>query len=492
MGGIVEEVTLNWTDLTGKKTGATSLGSNKFYKAKIVDDGGSFTVHFNWGRVGQSGQNSSTTCSTLAAAQAAMNKKLNSKIKKGYTKVEMRDEDAEKAKAKAAGVDVGGKKKKKKAAKKTKSYNLDAGTKALLKIMYKSTGDAIVKGLSSSAGASSDAPLGNLADSQLDKGADLLDEAEGLLAKKRGKPKHDDWVDLTNEYLSNIPRDIDYARKGGRLDLDQILLNTQERIDEQRKFITLLRDAFLQKEVFEQAAAQDDPTDVWYEGLNCTISAITDKDEFKHVSAFFDRGQSPKNSNFYKKLKVARAWRFERNGEDKGFQAYLDKMQKKKNATGLIRGWHGTRTENLMGISKSGLLMPENLPKGVHVTGKAFGMGIYHAPCWEDAGQERKDDKGKKYTRYNGALKSMNYTSMRGAYYDSGASGKLAYMFLQEIALGTPEVHLTACWNKKRPDKGKDYIYAQAWGNPRLSHDEIVTFVEDAQRITHVLEIAKK
>ena len=65
-------------------------------------------------------------------------------------------------------------------------------------------------------------------------------------------------------------------------------------------------------------------------------------------------------------------------------------------------------------------------------------------------------------------------------------------MFLQDVALGVPEVHLTACWNKKRPDAKKDYIYAQAWGNPRLSHDEMVTFHQDAQRITHVLEISFK
>ena len=490
MSGIVEEVTLNWTDLTGKKTGATALGSNKFYKAQIADNGGSFTVTFNYGRVGQSGQTSVKTAPTLAKAQSIMNSKINAKIKKGYTKVEMRSEDDEKAKAKAKGVKVDAKKKKvKKKAK--KSYKLDAGTKKLLKIMYTATGDAIVKGLSSSAGASKDAPLGNLADSQLDKGADLLDEAEAMLKKK--STKKDKWVDLTNEYLSNIPRDIDHARKGGRLDLDQILLNVQERIDAQRQFIGLLRDAFLQKEIFAEAAAADDPHDVWFEGLNCAISSLKPSDdEYKHMCELFDVGQSPKNSNFYGKLKVSKAWKIERNGAKDGFDAYAKKIEAKKGATGRVHAWHGTRTENLMGISKSGLLMPENLPKGVHVTGKAFGMGIYHAPRWEDAGIEQKDDKGKKYTRYNGALKSMNYTSLRGAYYDSSTKGKLGYMFLHEVALGVPETHLTACWNQKRPKKGHDYIYARAWGNPRLSHDELVTFDENAQRITHVLEISHK
>jgi hypothetical protein len=77
-------------------------------------------------------------------------------------------------------------------------------------------------------------------------------------------------------------------------------------------------------------------------------------------------------------------------------------------------GWHGTKTENLMGICKTGLVTPANLPKGVHITGRTFGLGIYHTPCWPDSGESTLDEKGQKFTRYNGALKSMNYTSIRG------------------------------------------------------------------------------
>jgi hypothetical protein len=144
-----------------------------------------------------------------------------------------------------------------------------------------------------------------------------------------------------------------------------------------------------------------------------------------------------------------------------------------------------------MGISRSGLLMPENLPKGVHITGKAFGLGIYHAPRWPDSGKPRKEN-GEMYARYNGALKSMNYTSIAGAYWNSGAAGTNGFLFLEEIALGIGEVHLTACWDKARPADGFDYIYAKAFGNDQLSHDEIVTFHEDAQRMTHLLEITHR
>jgi len=485
--GILDEVTLNWADLTGAKTGATSFGSNKFYRATLTEPvPGSFLVTYVYGRVGTDGQVVTETYDTLEMARRKMQSKITSKLNKGYTRIEMRTEQDELAKAKAKGIEIAQAEKKKQAP--TRDFHPQVTS--LLRLMYNSTGKAIASGLSSSAGATQDAPLGNLHDSQLDRGADILEECQELLEKKR--PSRDRFIDLTNKYLSNIPRRIDHARKGTKLDLDLILLDSKERIDAERQFITLLRDAHLAKEVFAQAALADDPAEVWYEGLSCEISFVEyGTAEYQRLVELFDVGQSPKNVNFFEKLKVARAWRLERNGTKSGFDNYASQVTKKKGATGIVPGWHGTRTENLMGISRSGLLMPENLPKGVHITGKAFGLGIYHAPRWPDSGKPQKEN-GQEYARYNGALKSMNYTSIGGAHWNSAAASKTGFLFLEEIALGIPEVHLTACWDKQRPEKGCDYIYAKAFGNDQLAHDEVVTFHEDAQRMTHLLEITHR
>ncbi|HYP99442.1 MAG TPA: WGR domain-containing protein [Polyangiaceae bacterium] len=485
--GVIDEVTLNWADLTGAKTGATSFGSNKFYRATLTEAApGSFVVTYVYGRVGTDGQVVKETYGALDMARRKMQSKINSKLSKGYTRIEMRSEQDELAKAKAKGVEVAQPEKKKKAV--TREFHPHVSN--LLKLMYNSTGTAIASGLSSSAGATQDAPLGNLHDVQLDRGAEILEECEDLLAKAR--PARDRFIELTNKYLSNIPRRIDHARKGSKLDLDMILLNSKERVEAERQFITLLRDAHLAKEIFAQAALADDPVEVWYEGLSCSVSFVEPGTaEFKRLAELFDIGQSPKNANFFEKLKVARAWTLERNGTKSGFDAYAAKVTKQKGATGIVPGWHGTRTENLMGISRSGLLMPENLPKGVHITGKAFGLGIYHAPRWPDSGQPQKEN-GQVYARYNGALKSMNYTSIGGAYWNKAAASTTGFLFLEEIALGIPEVHLSACWDKHRPEKGCDYIYAKAFGNDQLAHDEIVTFDENAQRMTHLLEITHR
>lgn len=489
-GKLVEEVTLNWTDLTGKKTGATSLGSNKFYKAQIFDEGGSFRVVFTYGRVGQAGQVQEVVASTLPAAKVALDKKVKEKVAKGYTKLDMRSLDEEKAKtdAKVAPVDAAQPK-----AKAVRTREFHPEVEALLKLMYGATGQAVAAGLSSSAGATKESPLGNLSDRQLDKGADLLVQAEAMV-KGTVKATKNDYIELTNEYLSNIPRNIDSARKKGRLDLDAIVINSEERINEQRKFITLLRDAFLQRDVFSAAAEVDDPTEVWYDGLKCDVSYLDPKgDEYKHIQRLFDKGQSPKNSNFYNLLKVGRIWKVEQQGRKSHFDNYAATVAKKPGATGVIPGWHGTRTENLMGVCKTGLVLPKNLPKGVHVTGRTFGLGIYHTPCWPDSGENTAvDEKGKKYTRHNGALKSMNYSSLRGAYYHHNNTADRGYIILEELALGVPELALKVCWNKPEPDPGNDYIYARAHGHESLANDEVVTFDEHASRRTAILEIMYK
>jgi predicted DNA-binding WGR domain protein len=77
---VLEEVTLNWTDLTGAKTGATALGSNKFYRAQIFGD---FTVVFTYGRVGQSGHVQKVKGKDLADAHKQLKKNIDTKIAKG-------------------------------------------------------------------------------------------------------------------------------------------------------------------------------------------------------------------------------------------------------------------------------------------------------------------------------------------------------------------------------------------------------------------------
>ena len=65
-------------------------------------------------------------------------------------------------------------------------------------------------------------------------------------------------------------------------------------------------------------------------------------------------------------------------------------------------------------------------------------------------------------------------------------------MFLQDVALGRGEVHTRPCWDKHRPNNypQKDFIYANAGGCSTLSHDELVTFSQDAQIFRYLCEFS--
>jgi hypothetical protein len=511
---IVRQCTLQNTDLTGKVSGCTTLGSNKFWKGWVEDLGnGSANFCCQWGATGTPGKTTGSKHGiSLSAAIALYDKKRKSKLspKKGYTELEVRDDAEEAAKAKAAGVVIPTKAKAK--AKAVKARTFDPAVSTLLHTIYQSTANTVRRGLSAQAGSTDDNPIGNLSDRQLDIGGGRLDEVEAVLVAEFGRETADNKgqtlplgrdgapsdriITLTNEYMSNVPRSIDRADRGLR-NLHRLVISSFERLAEQRRFLQLLRDAHVAKAVFAQAAVQTSTGGkeaVWYDGLGCDIEALRPgSDDYKFVARVFNNQQSRHNANWWRgsksRLRIVRVFKFSRQGTEAAFLKYAKSVKAKRGATGNIFAWHGTRTPNLLGIGKSGLLMPENLPRGVHTTGKAFGNGIYHAPAWNAT--DTKIVAGNKTDGTNGALKSMNYTGHHASYYGGSGTGN-AFMYLQEVALGIPDVRHSACFNQRRPNgwPQKDWTYANAGGCRTLTHDEVVTYDENAQMFRYLVEIA--
>jgi len=510
---IIERVALNFTDLTGKKTGCTTLGSNKFWVGMVVkNDDGTFDYRCQWGSTGTEGK---TTGSKYDVGEDKAHKllaaKVKSKKKKGYTELQTRSKDEETAKAAAQGVDLtSGKKAKPKKVKAVASRQFHQQVDRLLGIIYGKCSATVRSGLSNTAGATEDNPIGNLSDSQLDTGGGILDEIQKLLGRKLGNESRSNKdtelpllrsgvpsetiIDLTNEFMSNVPREID-RKKRGKKNLHSIVISSYARLEDQRKFLQLLRDAHLSQATFQAAAAQKSSGSkaaVWYDGLDCGIEYLeSGSKDRKWAEQVFNTAQSRQNANWFRNgrcvLRVKNVWRFSRKGTEARFDAYAAKMKAKRGALGNIFAWHGTGDANLLGISKSGLLMPENLPRGIHISGKAFGKGIYHAPVVNTVPMI----EGHRTDGTNGALKSMNYTSAQGAYYGSSNTSKGAFMYLQEVSLGRGDVYTSPCWDRHRPRNWpkNDYIYANAGGCSSLSHDELVTFDEDAQMFRYLLEI---
>ena len=513
---ILEKVSLNFTDLTGAKTGCTTLGSNKFWTgwAERNPDG---TCNFEcrWGSTGTPGNDKGSVRNTSEdAALSQLHKKVREKEAKGYTRLDTRSIQEEVTKAAAKGVDLtNGSTPKVATPIVTPASKFHPEVERLLGVIYNETSRVVRSGLSAQAGATEENPIGNLSDRQLDLGGEILEEVQVFLDQHFGKETASNKgqtfpllrtgvpdsrvIDLTNRFMSNVPREISRESRGLQ-NLHRIVLSSYERLEEQRTFLQLLRDAHLAQATFQAAAHVQQGTSkaaVWYDGLNCMIECCEPGSaEFRKVKEIFDTNQSQRNANWFRGgrsiLRVARVFTLTRTGTEPVFNKYAETVTRKPGAVGKIFAWHGTRTENLLGLAQKGLLMPENLPRGVHRSGAAFGKGIYHAPAWNATGHRMVGNLPTDGT--NGALKSMNYTSAQGAYYGSGNTSRGAFMYLQEVALGLAEGRTSACWDQHRPAgfPKNDFIFACGTRNQGgFVHDELITFHEDAQIFRYLLEI---
>jgi hypothetical protein len=134
--------------------------------------------------------------------------------------------------------------------------------------------------------------------------------------------------------------------------------------------------------------------------------------------------------------------------------------------TNVFLGIHGTRPVNVHPIIKSDLRLPRQL-KGVHITGAAFGHGIYFATDWK---------------------KSYGYTGHGRAYYGNGGQigGRGFFMFLADIVMGKGYMtKSTGSWAE--PPRGTDSIAAF----PEYSsvvNDEHIIFNPHYQRIRYIIE----
>ena len=130
-------------------------------------------------------------------------------------------------------------------------------------------------------------------------------------------------------------------------------------------------------------------------------------------------------------------WKVEQQGRKTPFDGYADVVTKRKGADGLVYGWHGTRTENLMGICKTGLVTPKNLPKGVHVTvGPPVPTGLIAASVsptqvnvsWNASAGATQYEVFRRSATSGGAFTSLTTTAMTSIS-DMAVSASNAYAY---------------------------------------------------------------
>lgn len=105
------------------------------------------------------------------------------------------------------------------------------------------------------------------------------------------------------------------------------------------------------------------------------------------------------------------AWKVTNEKQEKAYNAYCKEEGLRKRDCKLL--WHGTRSENVWNILKTGLVLR---PNNAIITGKMLGMGLYFAPDF---------------------LKSRNYTSAQGTTWAKGRDNT-GFMILHAVAYGNP------------------------------------------------------
>jgi hypothetical protein len=317
----------------------------------------------------------------------------------------------------------------------------------------------------------------------------LLPDALGLLKKigndEAKQLKSKQLQDLSKYVATIVPRPIP---RGG--DPSAILLSTANIFAIQQDLDTF--EAALNNEDFDEVeikGAQVDPNQVF--GRNITwIDPNTTRG--RYVAKMYQDMTNNRHGHLRNKVKVLNIFEVEkpdlRSEFNKRVKALAKARQAEANshiraglqpkkrtdvsdisdlydAANVCVGIHGTRAVNVQPILASNLRLPKSL-SGVHVTGSAFGHGIYFATDYK---------------------KSHGYTG--GGYY--GGGGTIAkrgfFMFLCDLALGKPYMAKTTMWNAVDCPEGHDSIFAEQ-SRTSVANDEHVIFDPHQQNIRYIIE----
>jgi hypothetical protein len=230
--------------------------------------------------------------------------------------------------------------------------------------------------------------------------------------------------------------------------------------------------------------------------LNAKLTWIDPRGDLgKWVAKTYMNMTNNRHSYIRGKFKIKGMYALDRPAKDNSFVASVRKVAAKRKNTRFVErarlqptsrpdvsdisdvydqanvflGIHGTRPVNVQPIISSNLRLPRQL-KGVHISGAAFGHGIYFA-----------DDR----------LKSYGYTGHGNAYYGGGGQirGRGFFMFLCDVIMGSPHMARgVGSWSQ--PPSSKDSVVAFPGRNyvRSLQNDEYIVFDPTYQRIRYIIE----
>lgn len=467
-------VELNFFDIDGSKAGTIGC-SNKFYRLeKQVAKDGSNNIQI-YTEYGPTGRVQAREWRFFGDDEALANKEIEriikSKLKKGYVEVDVAQRALGSSEAKQIVKPVITSKSA--TTPKPSKFSLHIETQRLIATLMGSTNNFVTTTLK--------CPLGQLSNQQIDIGRDYLNQAKTIV---NGKKKEDAKIlDLTNKFYSAIPHNLG---SGARGKMTELLLDSIDKINQKEYDLDTLLDAKDFSDTLNSSSV-----DSQYKSLDTTFEYINNYDgEFQWLNSLVQDTRAH-NHKFLGKIVLLNAWKVTRKNEDKGFIKRVEYIASNRKSNrqvipkqlnhlvpdrpggnsdlfkkaNVIPLFHGTRTQNITGILKKGMLIR---PSGVVICGAMYGNALY---------------KGF-------SSKSINYTSIKTSYWAKGNDSR-AYLFVTDCALGDQLIARGSYPYTEKNIAPNNSVWAQG-GKSGVINDEFMLYRTDQHNIKYLLEFTCK
>jgi poly [ADP-ribose] polymerase len=448
--------------------------SNKFFHIEVqVATNGQARIHTVYGRVGASGARefryypSETSC--LSDYEALIHKKRDRK-KEPYTEVDLAITSVGSEGAKAitkpmTGIST--------ASASEQKSSLHKEVQRLVRKWFGDTGHFVEMNLK--------CPLGQLSVEQINKGRAVLDDCRNRINAKRTTGEAE-WDTVTSQFYSLIPHVLPH-----RIDAAALRLSTIDRIMEKSQTL----DTFLDAKNVASVLGKGSSADAQYAKLQTKMEWMDPADQIWRWVDRMIHDTRARNHGGLGTIKVHNIFKVDRSESDVFTSRISDiaKLRKGKGWTwptqlarlGLERTdiedrelyeranviplFHGSRTENFVGLLSRGLLIR---PSGATYTGSMFGDGIYSGLF----------------------SKACSYASCRGTYWAHG-SDRFGYVLLMDVCLGDPKIVETSAYYDAKRIAPCHSVWAKAGRS--LINDEFILYHQTGplqqHRIKYVLEI---
>lgn len=469
-------IELSYFDITGERA-KTKNSSNKSYHAELEleKSGTRAQIYTLWGPVGGHQTADWRYYDSQDRARKEFDSIINSKKKKGYKEIDVaqRTYGSEEAKQIVKSVEL----KNANSVALASKLNLHKETQRLINSLLGSTQSFVTATLK--------CPLGQLTNKQIDLGREKLNEAKHILdtRKKLSTEDNKKLQNITNDFYSLIPHNLGQGARGKLLDL---LIDSTNKIAGLEDELDTLLDA---KDI--GVSLTSDNIDDKYLALN------TDFNYIDHTNPLFIWVQKmvletrAHNHRWLGNINVLNIWGLKRNKEydifykraseiakecgkhnipdilHKHVKARID-LDKERNEiyskANVIPLFHGTRTQNVSGIIKNGLLIR---PAGVILCGNAYGNGVYMA---------------------SNSSKSINYVDLKNSYWAKGYSNT-GFLFLNDCTLGN---QLIANRYNHQYTKQNIRPHHSVWakGGADLINDEFILYDINQHNIRYLIEFS--